>query len=164
MGLCEHGRRLRQSDECGSASICKHGRQRYLCKNCGGKGICPVVVTRGDAARARSAAAAAVKPLNSTTLLECFPLQLALRMRGAVPLDHAEPLTRGLHIGSAQVRGKTSVVNVGNGLRAQKPPDGAGNGLLDFDSGGVSRLAGRVHQAVAFAEQCRRLKFRHVVI
>ena len=37
MGLCEHGRRRRQSDECGSA---KHGRQRYLCKDCGGKGIC----------------------------------------------------------------------------------------------------------------------------
>ena len=37
MGLCEHARRRRQSDECGSA---KHGRQRYLCKDCGGKGIC----------------------------------------------------------------------------------------------------------------------------
>ena len=37
MGLCQHGRRRRQSDECGSA---KHGRQRYLCKDCGGKGIC----------------------------------------------------------------------------------------------------------------------------
>ena len=37
LGLCEHGRRRRQSDECGSA---KHGRQRYLCKDCGGKGIC----------------------------------------------------------------------------------------------------------------------------
>ena len=40
MGLCEHGRRRRLSDECSSASICKHGRQRYLCKDCGGKGIC----------------------------------------------------------------------------------------------------------------------------
>ena len=37
LGLCQHGRRRRQSDECGSA---KHGRQRYLCKDCGGKGIC----------------------------------------------------------------------------------------------------------------------------
>ena len=41
--------------------------------------------------------------VNNTTLLECLPLQLALRMRGAVPSDHAEPLTRGLHIRSAQV-------------------------------------------------------------
>ena len=41
--LCEHGRRRRQSDECGSA---KHGRQRYLCKDCGGKGTLSAVVVR----------------------------------------------------------------------------------------------------------------------
>ena len=38
--LCEHGRRRRQTDESGSASICEHGRQRYLCKDSGGKSIC----------------------------------------------------------------------------------------------------------------------------
>ena len=56
MSLCEHGRRRRQSDECGSASICEHGRQRYLCKDCGGKSICCCCHER----RAWSTAATAV--------------------------------------------------------------------------------------------------------
>ena len=48
-------------------------------------------------------------------------------------VEHAEPLARNRHIVVCQLRGKTSVVDVGSGLRAEKPPDR----LLDVERGGV---------------------------